>query len=131
MAVRESDVSQIGGRTIYTIMKKHGPAEPCPAKSTRRKRARFGRMYSNAIWHAYRADYEVFPHEGPKPHHVSGSCVTGHMVSGEASSVSAVKVSRHAVGAFGCPAIPSYNGSCLAGVRKDGVPKGTRTPDCL
>ena len=122
----------ISGRTVYTIMKKHGLVEPCPAKSKKRKWVRFERMYANAMWHT---DWHIIKDFRMRDLNLitylddASRCVTGYGVFEEATGVNAVKVLRQAVGAFGCPAsILSDNGSCFVGVRKDGVPKGTWTP---
>lgn len=122
----------ISGRSVYSIMKKHGLVESCPAKSKKRKWVKFERKYSNAMWHT---DWHVM--KDPRMRDLNlitylddaSRCITGYGVFKEATGLNAVKVLRQAIEVFGRPAsILSDNGSCFVGVRRASIPKGTWTP---
>ena len=122
----------ISGRSVYSIMKKHGLVESSPAKSKKRKWVNCERKYSNAMWHT---DWHVMKDPHMRDLNLityldnASRYVTGAGLFSQATSENAVLILRQAIKRFGTPAtILSDNGSCFVGVRRDGMPKGTWTP---
>ena len=117
---------------VYQIMKPNGLVVDSPAKSRRRKRVRYERLYSNAMWHT---DWHVMKDQRMKDLNLitylddASRCVTGAALFKEATSENAVAVLRQAVGRFGVPAtILSDNGSCFVGRGGRKRQTGTWTP---
>ena len=118
---------------VYQIMKPNGPGSSTPRqKSRRRKRVRYERLYSNAMWHT---DWHVMKDQRMKDLNLitylddASRRVTGAALLKEATSENAVAVLRQAVGRFGVPAtILSDNGSCFVGRGGRKRQTGTWTP---
>ena len=117
---------------VYQIMKPNGLVIGFPAKSRKRKRVRYERLYSNAMWHT---DWHVMKDPRMKDLNLitylddASRCVTGAALFKEATSENAVAVLRQAVGRFGVPAtVLSDNGSCFVGRGGHKKQTGTWTP---
>ena len=119
----------------HRIMGENCQAVPPAAKPKRRKRIRFERKYSNAMWHA---DW----HEMKDPRFRglclvtylddSSRCIMAARVFTQATSENAVLALRDAIGRFGTPAtILSGSGPCFVGRngrKKAAEAGGTRQP---
>ena len=123
---RNHDISYAA---VYRVLKKSGAAEASAARSHRRKWVRYGRAYSNAMWHT---DWHVI--KDPRSSGMNlitclddaSRCVTGAALFEHATSENAVMPLRLAIKRFGAPAsMLSDDGSCLAG--QNGRRKGTGT----
>ena len=100
-------------------MKSKGLVAETTAKTKQRKWVRYGRIYSNAMWHT---DWHAMNDPRMKGLNLitylddASRCVTGAALFKEATSVNVVAVIRQAISRFGAPAtVLSDNGSCFVG----------------